>query len=87
MANIKYEEKDTVVSADINEETLVHSESMPEKGIVLNRDYAGAAAKTDPAEIRLVRKLDRRIMVYFIFLLYTIYSLKFSYMDRLLTGS
>lgn len=27
-----------------------------------NRDYAGAAAKTDPAEIRLVRKLDMRIL-------------------------
>ena len=27
-----------------------------------NRDYAGAAAKTDPAEIRLVRKLDYRIL-------------------------
>jgi len=26
------------------------------------RDYAGAAAKTDPAEIRLVKKLDRRIL-------------------------
>ena len=30
----------------------------PEKG-----DYAGAAAKTDPAEIKLVHKLDYRIMV------------------------
>lgn len=28
-----------------------------------NRDYAGAVAKTDPAEIRLVRKLDSRILV------------------------
>tara|TARA_R110002060_G_scaffold73098_2_gene81865 strand:+ start:462 stop:692 length:231 start_codon:yes stop_codon:yes gene_type:complete len=27
-----------------------------------NRDYAGAAAKTDPAEIKLVRKLDSRIL-------------------------
>lgn len=27
-----------------------------------NRDYAGAVAKTDPAEIRLVRKLDMRIL-------------------------
>jgi hypothetical protein len=25
-------------------------------------DYSGAAAKSDPAEIRLVRKLDLRIM-------------------------
>lgn len=28
-----------------------------------NRDYAGAVGKTDPEEIRLVRKLDIRIMV------------------------
>ncbi len=27
------------------------------------RDYAGAQAKTDPREIRLVRRLDYRIMV------------------------
>ena len=27
------------------------------------RDYAGAQVKTDPEEIRLVRKLDIRIMV------------------------
>jgi hypothetical protein len=27
------------------------------------RDYTGTAAKTDPEEIRLVRKLDYRIMV------------------------
>lgn len=27
------------------------------------RDYAGAQAKTDPEEIRLVRRLDYRIMV------------------------
>lgn len=28
----------------------------------VNRDYAGAAAKSDPAEIALVRKLDYRIL-------------------------
>ena len=28
------------------------------------RDYAGTAAKTDPVEIKLVRKLDWRIMVW-----------------------
>lgn len=28
------------------------------------KDYAGAAAKTDPVEIKLVRKLDLRIMVW-----------------------
>ena len=30
-------------------------------------DYAGAVAKTDPVEIRLVRKLDWRIMVLALF--------------------
>ena len=41
-----------------------------------NRDYAGAAAKTDPAEIRLVRKLDRRILP----TLFVMYFL--NYVDR-----
>ncbi|KAK9770784.1 hypothetical protein SCAR479_12575 [Seiridium cardinale] len=34
-----------------------HTQSAPER-----RDYAGAQAKSDPKEIKLVRKLDRRIM-------------------------
>ena len=29
---------------------------------VTTRDYAGASAKSDPAEIKLVRKLDFRIL-------------------------
>ncbi|KAI1860373.1 uncharacterized protein JN550_011525 [Neoarthrinium moseri] len=32
------------------------------KAALGRRDYAGAEAKTDPKEIRLVRKLDRRVM-------------------------
>jgi hypothetical protein len=28
-----------------------------------NADYTGAEAKTDPTEIALVRKIDRRLMV------------------------
>ncbi|EEP77549.1 conserved hypothetical protein [Uncinocarpus reesii 1704] len=41
-----------------------------------NRDYAGAAAKTDPKEIKLVRKLDRRIMP-------TLFAMYFlNYVDR-----
>ena len=36
---------------------------MPENLKAPRRDYAGAQAKTDPKEIRLVRKLDFRIMV------------------------
>ena len=31
--------------------------------VSFRRDYAGAVAKSNPAEIRLVRKLDMRIMV------------------------
>lgn len=35
-----------------------------EKGSVMeNADFTGAVAKTDPEEIRLVKKLDWRIMV------------------------
>ena len=41
-----------------------------------NRDYAGAAAKTDPAEIALVRKLDYRILP----TLFVMYFL--NYVDR-----
>ncbi|PVH76884.1 MFS general substrate transporter [Cadophora sp. DSE1049] len=41
-----------------------------------NRDYAGAAAKTDPAEIKLVRKLDMRILP----TLFVMYFL--NYVDR-----
>jgi hypothetical protein len=32
---------------------------------VENADYTGAEAKTDPAEIALVRKIDLRLMVRF----------------------
>lgn len=32
----------------------------------VQRDYSGAAAKTDPAEIALVRKLDWNILVCFV---------------------
>ena len=42
-------------SEDVLEETQVGSTS---------RDYAGAQGKTDPAEIRFVRKIDFRIMVW-----------------------
>ncbi|KAH9904048.1 major facilitator superfamily domain-containing protein [Xylariomycetidae sp. FL2044] len=41
-----------------------------------HRDYAGARAKSDPAEIRLVRKLDLRVMP-IIWLMYF-----FNYVDR-----
>jgi hypothetical protein len=32
------------------------------EGLVTGGDYSGAVAKTDPAEIALVRKLDMRVM-------------------------
>lgn len=39
-------------------------ESLDEKqSSSVGRDYAGTAEKTDPIEIKLVRKLDWRIMV------------------------
>jgi hypothetical protein len=38
-------------------------EAMELKDAQKDGDYAGAVAKTDPIEIRLVRKLDYRIMV------------------------
>lgn len=43
----------------------VHDEKMLEQDepVTQRGDYSGAAAKTDPAEIALVRKLDRMIMV------------------------
>jgi hypothetical protein len=43
----------------------VHDEKVLEKNGVddYRGDYSGAATKTDPAEIALVRKLDRMIMV------------------------
>ncbi|PGH03702.1 hypothetical protein AJ79_07284 [Helicocarpus griseus UAMH5409] len=62
MSDIKQDPKDVVFSADDSKKVVAHSETMAEKGDVENRDYAGAVAKTDPVEIRLVRKLDYRIM-------------------------
>lgn len=43
----------------------VHDEKVLEQNEVHNHrgDYSGATTKTDPAEIALVRKLDRMIMV------------------------
>lgn len=55
-------------SKDVKSDTgfeAVHDEKVLEQiGVADNRgDYSGAATKTDPAEIALVRKLDRMIMV------------------------
>lgn len=55
-------------SKDVKSDTgfeAVHDEKVLEQiGVDNTRgDYSGAATKTDPAEIALVRKLDRVIMV------------------------
>ncbi|OHX00352.1 major facilitator superfamily transporter [Colletotrichum incanum] len=40
-----------------------HSEILAKEGAIVSGDYSGAEEKTDPVEIALVRKLDRRIML------------------------
>ncbi|GKT56199.1 MFS transporter [Colletotrichum tofieldiae] len=40
-----------------------HDEKLAKEEAVVSGDYSGAEEKTDPVEIALVRKLDRRIMV------------------------
>ncbi|OAA55752.1 Major facilitator superfamily domain, general substrate transporter [Cordyceps fumosorosea ARSEF 2679] len=47
---------------DIEKQQAVHAEGIDLKESPAAVDYSGAAAKTDPAEIRLVRKLDMWIM-------------------------
>lgn len=42
-------------------ETIYDDEKYPDEKAV-NTDYSGATKKTDPAEIKLVKKLDYRIM-------------------------
>ncbi len=55
------------VSAPCEKETVGSSVHMDEKKMDPNAttlgDYSGAVAKSDPAEIALVRKLDKTIMV------------------------
>jgi hypothetical protein len=53
-------------SAIVQDEKSIakHYEEDPVKpGVLENADYTGAEAKTDPAEIALVRKIDWRLMV------------------------
>ena len=58
------QEKNNIESLDAEKQNSAHQEFSAEvldkKG---NGDYSGAAAKTDPEEIKLVKKLDRWIMV------------------------
>lgn len=44
-----------------NEKAELHHDVKP--NVLENADYTGAEAKTDPEEIRLVRKIDWRLMV------------------------
>jgi hypothetical protein len=52
-------DKETLESLQV-ERTHEHDD---EKKAAVAEDWTGAAKKTDPEEIRLVRKLDYRIMV------------------------
>ncbi|EON66851.1 hypothetical protein W97_06253 [Coniosporium apollinis CBS 100218] len=63
--------KDEKIVVQYEEEVGSIDKPLPEKA-----DYSGAAAKTDPAEIALVRKLDRWIMP----MLWSMYWL--NYLDR-----
>lgn len=49
-------------AGDVHKMSIENIEDFKEQPAT-NGDYAGAAAKTDPVEIALVRKLDWRIMV------------------------
>ncbi|KAF5524818.1 MFS transporter prlL [Colletotrichum aenigma] len=55
---------------------IEHDEKSAKGEAVVSGDYSGAAEKTDPVEIALVRKLDRRIMP----ILWAMYFL--NYLDR-----
>lgn len=63
MANLKH---DSIEQQKINDKFIeIAPGSVMEMGGVLDKgdvDYSGAVKKTDPAEIKLVRKLDWRIM-------------------------
>ncbi|KAF2187051.1 major facilitator superfamily protein [Zopfia rhizophila CBS 207.26] len=64
-------------AGDVEKVTEQQIEVVPEKGAIeSSRDYAGAAAKTDPIEIKLVRKLDWRIMPTLFFMYFL------NYVDR-----
>lgn len=49
-------------TGDVHKMSVENIEDFKEQPAT-NGDYAGAAAKTDPVEIALVKKLDWRIMV------------------------
>ncbi|KAI9867762.1 MAG: hypothetical protein M1823_009102, partial [Watsoniomyces obsoletus] len=52
----------TAITDVANKMSAERLEVVDLKEAVTEGDYAGAAAKTDPVEIKLVHKLDYRIM-------------------------
>jgi hypothetical protein len=59
MAHTTDPEKNTSLYID---DVATSEKDLKNEGPVTGGDYSGAVAKTDPAEITLVRKLDMRIM-------------------------
>ena len=62
------EKKSDVAEHHVTVEICPDSDGSPitrqsTEGTTVRADYSGASAKTDPAEIKLVRKLDMIIMV------------------------
>ena len=64
MASIDNKDAANVGEKDLNVKVLHKEYTLDEEGQtpVTKVDYSGAHEKTDPAEIKLVRKLDRWIM-------------------------
>jgi hypothetical protein len=67
---LKFDEKMDAKRHDVEEKptAVTHLEDKTELGsdklaVAQNADYTGAEAKTDPAEIALVKKIDWRLMV------------------------
>lgn len=59
----KQEEQQLESQAIDDKATVEHDEAIKDVSPSPAGDYTGFVRKTDPAEIKLVRKLDRRIMV------------------------
>lgn len=76
MGHTKEVDMEKSPSQALEVEMLSNPEKATNRGPVADADYSGAVAKTDEVEIRLVRKLDYRIMP-------TLWSMYFlNYLDR-----
>jgi hypothetical protein len=74
MAGLSYT-PDTKKDVPLHIDDVAMSEKgFTEKDTPAGADYTGAVAKTDPAEIALVRKLDMRIMPA-LFAMYFLYAM------------